>query len=52
MHRHHRLVVGTGADGILLDMTGKLTIWKPDASHLSFKLVVILLLSWMKSRLR
>ena len=33
-----------GADGILLDMKGKLTMWKPNASRLSYNLVVILLL--------
>ena len=41
MHRHHRLV--------LLDMKGKFTMWKPNASRLSYNLVVILLfLSRMK----
>ena len=41
------------ADGILLDMKGKFTIWKPNASCLSYNLVVILLLlSRMKSRSR
>ena len=40
-----------GADGILLDMKGKLTMWKPNASHLSYNLVIILLfLSQMKRR--
>ena len=40
-------------DGILLDMKGKLTIWKPNVSRLSSKLVIILLLlSRMKSRSR
>ena len=42
-----------GADGILLDMKGKLTMWKPNASRLSSNLVVILLLlSRVKRRSR
>ena len=42
-----------GADGILLDMKGKFTMWKQNASRLSYNLVVtLLLLSWMKSRSR
>ena len=42
-----------GADGILLDIKGKFTMWKPNASCLSSNLVVILLfLSRVKSRLR
>ena len=42
MHRHHRH--DTGADGILFNMKGKFTMWKPNTSHLSYNLVVILLL--------
>ena len=42
-----------GADGILFDMKGELTMWKPKASRLSYNLVVILLLlSRVKSRSR
>ena len=40
-----------GADGILLGIKGKFTMWKPNASRLSYNLVVILLLlSRVKSR--
>ena len=42
-----------GVDGILLDIKGKFTMWKRNASRLSSNLVVmLLLLSRVKSRSR
>ena len=48
MHKHW-----AGADGILLDVKGKLTIWKANTSRLSHNFVItLLLLSRMESRSR